>query len=417
MSHSFCTASCRGGCNRVPRVVPIIVGLVTALATDQFARADDVFGIDVQPAGGAAIRSSGAELLPQLQDLIENQGLFNALNGRAFTASLRYGEVGDALRITRNASGTSATVTSRLSGLNQRFSATSPSQLRRQIEDFLKKNGAEQYAAFLGAIDRQSVLGLIDGNPHAATAVIAQDAFVHWGLSPQEQMSDATRGFDLRLDGGFGHIDTRGFSGTYYDASLSLGWQFSRPVGIVLDVPFEQRDIGGSTSYIVGANLGLPITLVPISGDGIGWRVTPFGSTFGAYSGDLASGGLSAGGGVVSALQLRTGRLEFTIANEAAYTGGVPLNVRDVDIKTDVDQWLFKNGVAATFAITNGLFVDAGVAYSNYLRAAAVPAWWTAAAGLDLRFGERSGFWAGYRGEFANDYNTNGATAALYFRF
>src|SRR5690348_7987308 len=72
---------------------------------------DDVFGITVQPAGGAAIRSSGSELLPQLQDLVQNQGLFNALNGRAFTASLRYGEVGDALTITRNASGTSATVT------------------------------------------------------------------------------------------------------------------------------------------------------------------------------------------------------------------------------------------------------------------------------------------------------------------
>jgi hypothetical protein len=395
-----------------------IITLFLGLTIVSFrARADDVFGIDVQPAGGAAIRSSGANLLSQLQDLIENEGLFNELNGRAFTASLRYGEVGDALRITRNASGTSATVASRLSGLNQTFNASSPSQLRRQIEDFLKKSGGGEFAGFLRAIDRQSVLGVIDGNPHAATAVIAQDAFRRWGVSAQEEMSDTGTGFDLRLDGGYGHIDTRGFSGTYYDASLSLGWQFSRPVGIVLDVPFETRDLGGSTSYIVGANLGLPITLVPSSGDGIGWRVTPFGSTFGAYSGDLVSGGLSAGGGVVSAVQLRSGRLEFTIANEAAYTGGVPLSVRDVDIKTDVDQWLFKNGVAATYAITNALFVDAGVAYSNYLRAAAVPAWWTATAGLNLRFGDRSGIWAGYRGEFANGYNTNGATAALYFRF
>src|SRR4051812_22945369 len=104
-------------------VLFICACVVVARTSDALA-ADDVFGIDVQPAGGAAIRSSGNELLPQLQDLIQNQGLFNALNGRAFTASLRYGEVGDALRITRNASGTSATVTSRLSGLNQTFNAS-----------------------------------------------------------------------------------------------------------------------------------------------------------------------------------------------------------------------------------------------------------------------------------------------------
>src|SRR5689334_7292605 len=110
------------------------------------ARAEDPIGISVQPAGGSAISSSGSELLPQLQDLIQNQGLFNALDGRAFAASLRYGEVNDALTITRNAAGTSATVTSRLSGLNRTFTASNPDQLRHQIEDFLKKEGAQDYA-------------------------------------------------------------------------------------------------------------------------------------------------------------------------------------------------------------------------------------------------------------------------------
>jgi hypothetical protein len=381
------------------------------------ARAQEAIGINVVPAGGGgALSSSGSELLPQLQDLIENQGLFDALEGRAFTASLRYGEVNDAMRITRNAAGTSATVTSRLTGLNRTFTASNPDQLRHEIEDFLKKEGSQDYAEFLGAINRESVLGLIDGNPHAATALLAQDAFYRWGLSPVDEMGNSTTGFDIRLDGGAGHLETRGFSGRYYDAALSFAWQFSKPVGIALSIPFEQREIADATSYIVGANLGLPITFIQRQGDGVAWRVTPFGSTFGAYSGDLVAGGLSFGGGVVSAVQLRGGRLELTIANQASYTGGVPLSVRDIDIKTDVDQWLFKNGAALGFALTKGLIIDGGIAYSNYLRGAAIPAWWTASAGVNLQFADHSGLWLGYRGDFANDYNGNAAVAAIYVR-
>ena len=97
-------------------------------------------------------------------------------------------------------------------------------------------------------------------------------------------------------------------------------------MGIALSVPFEYRQLAGTNTYIAGANLGIPINIIQMKRDSFGWRLTPFGSTWGAFSDNLVAGGFFVTGGAVSSLRYRIGSFQATLMNQATYNGGVPLS-------------------------------------------------------------------------------------------
>jgi hypothetical protein len=372
-------------------------------------------------AAAEPCRSRGHRLLPLLQDAVRSRGAFSSLQGQAFDATIRLGEVPRALQLSRDASGTSATLTSRLSGLRQNFSANSPAQLRSDVTKFVQ-GGANAYSRFQEAVDRNSVFGVMDGNPHSATAMLGEDAFFRWGYDRSTEWlpPDAKKNaFDVRFNGGGGAISAKGFDGYYYTGAFGFDWQFPGPIGIALSIPFEERELGDTATYLGGAQLGFPITLIPLYGknEGVGWRVTPFASAVGvAYSRDLLAGGFFAGGGVVSSLRARFGRFQVTLADQVTYDSGYPLTIGEIKYKTDVEQWFLKNGVEVTYRCTDTILLDGGVAFSNFIKKAAVPDFWTPTAGVNFEFARGSGIHIGYRGNFGSKYHDNGGAVDVYFR-
>jgi hypothetical protein len=394
----------------------LICALVMSVCAE--AQAGDAFQIVATPTGGGApVETTSSKLLPQLKDLIQTRGAYSGLAGQSFNATIRYGEIENALHVSENAAGTSATVSSRLSNLNQPFVAANSAALKSDVVDFIQK-GSNGWSSYTAAMDAESVFGVIDGNPRAATAFLAEDAYFRWGQDAStEGTSRLGDNLTVRLDGSGGSLSAGGFGGNYYTAALGFDWQFSKVLGVALAVPFEYRELGGTNTYITGANFGIPITLIPMDWDGWGWRVTPFGSSWGAFSGSLAAGGFFATGGVVSSLRFRTGPLQATLIDQASYSGGIPISIANIDYETNVDQWLFKNGAQLAYAISTPLQLDASFVFSNYSRKAAVQQWWTVQTGVNYRFTNDSGIRVAYQGDFGPSYTSNGVNASLYLRF
>ena len=62
------------------------------------------------------------------------------------------------------------------------FTGTNQSNLEKQIENYAKRNGANVYGNFIRSINETSDLGVTDGNPLAATAIFARQAYSQFGL-------------------------------------------------------------------------------------------------------------------------------------------------------------------------------------------------------------------------------------------
>src|SRR5947209_5327429 len=145
---------------------------VIFLACRQAVAADAFLIVATPTGGGAPVESSGPRLLPLLKDVTHSSGAFSSLSGQPFNATVRYGELPNALQFSENASHTTATLSSRLSGLKQQFAAPSPAALQSQVTDFVQTSSP--IAKYNAAIDRNSVFGVIDGNPRSATAFLAE---------------------------------------------------------------------------------------------------------------------------------------------------------------------------------------------------------------------------------------------------
>jgi hypothetical protein len=151
---------------------------------------------------------------------------------------------------------------------------------------------------------------------------------------------------------------------------------------------------------------------------GFAWQITPFALGWGTFSGNLAAGGLLLGGGGVSNLSYRVGSFTFTLANQIDYNGGVPINFQEFHLNTDVNQWVLKNGIKATYSPKGSpVFVDGGVVYTNFLENAAVDGYFTPFVGVGVKFGQYSGIRAEARGNYGNGYDDTGGNLVAYLSF
>lgn len=402
------------------------VGAVSVLAT--VARAGDPFVVNAQTTSGTpqSVTASGSSLPDLVSNLIKSEGSFSSLSNQNVSAGLRYGNVNNAILVTRNAAGTSASVSIPSINFTKQFTAANQHDLNKQIEDYARKNGATTYGKFIRSIDQQSDLGIVDGNPLAATALMAGQAYKQFGLLPEpfmpgerrpdplDQVATPRLAFDL--GGGSTHSATG--NGYFADGAFSFGLRFGDRVGLTLATPFMYREIQGANAFEIGEEVSLPILIVPSQGNRtLSWLVTPTAAGGVAGSLDLAAGGTFVGGGVTSSLSYQLDGFIFTLANHASYFHGVPVSAGRYKLDTALDQEVLKNGVKVTRYFGNALFVDAGVTYTNFLEKAAVKEYWTPTAGVGVRFNERAGLRVGYAGDFGHGFTVNGGSVQFYFNY
>jgi hypothetical protein len=385
-------------------------------------------GVDASPFGltvnGTTDNiSTRANSLPDLVDnLINAQGQFRAFDGQAFNANLTYGGVRNAMNFNANAAGTSATLTIPSTGFQRTFTGANRAEVQDQIEDFLLTDGLKAYGQFLQIINENSLLGIVDGNPRATTALMSDHAFYNFGLgrSPIQRLENPTAGAiasPLRFDFEGGVSDNDEADETFFSGALSTGI-IGENLGVTFATIVNFRDLENAELFSVGFELGVPFFIIkPKDAERtLSWQVTPVGSVSGGASYDLAAGGTQWGLGVTSALSYRMGNLIFTLANQITHYEGFSIEIGNYEFDTLVDQDVLKNGVGVQY-LTGWGFIDASISYTNFLQDAAVEQYWSPAVGVGFTWGEASGFRVGYKGDFDSDYTAHALEAMLYFGF
>jgi hypothetical protein len=398
---------------------------VLALSTVSRSRAEDLIQIDVP---SLSLSASSNDFVSLGQDFLLQEGDFSGLIGQSsYTATLRYLEMSNALVLAVSNFGSQATLTIPSTGLVVPFTASSPGDLQNQIEDYLQKTGAKEWARFLEQTNAQSKLALLDGNPRATTALAASGAFRRFGLGAsrtrlgyREEEVGRWGAFQLRAEGGGGVVDVDRFDDLYTaEGALTLAGHFGRHVGLSLALMGQYRSYQTADSWDAGIELGLPIAILrPDEGSSLFWAITPFVQSNAAASIDLAAGGLVIGGGGVNTLALQLGIFEITLANQLAYYGGLPIDeIQGYDFDTELDQLILKNGLKA--GVHLGIFyLDAGSAFTNFLTSdAAVDFYATPFVGVGLALGRWANLRLGYEADLGSGYTAQSGTLKLDFHF
>jgi hypothetical protein len=397
------------------RVLAVILVTVAAVAPGpRRARGAEPFELTAT-GGGSTVTGAGSNVIDLVEDLIDSQGQFEALADENLAGTLRYGELDNAVLFTRNAAGTSATLTIPSTGFTKTFTAASEDELEDQVRDFFEDEGADAYADFLAQINRQTSFGVSDGNPLATTALLADLGYERFGLRtriPGDAPIRLPGGGDARLSGGASETDAA--DGWYGGLALGANWLLGDRVGLTWANNFRYRDIEGASVYQVGTTLGVPIAVIAANSDsGLSWHVTPaFVAGFGG-SWDLAAGGFLAGGQITSSVALRGRGWTIALANQAGFYEGVPIEISDFRFETDTSQQILKNGLQLIRDLGGGAYLDVAATYTNLLDDAFVEDYLSADAGIALRLGESSSLRLGYHGDFADDFTTHGGNVAL----
>ena len=285
-----------------------VVSVALCAAT---ARAE-LFSVTVDGTANDRTISSNS-LINLAKDVTDQSGDFALFKGQAFTANFNYAGLKNAVVVNSNADNSVVKLDIPSIGFTKTFDAAD-GDVGNQIEDFLKADGANIVADFISVTNKQTLVGVTDGNPTALTAQIANEAFRLYG-DYRNPFADYGQGSDgLRLYFNGASINTDVGSGYLLEGALSSGFRFTDHVALSLDFFGGYRNIEQSESFTVGFLAGLPIKLTPETNESqpFYWSVTPNFHIAGGGSADQLSGGVVLGGGVTNLVGLKLGDFFLT---------------------------------------------------------------------------------------------------------
>ena len=402
------------------------IALFVLLVFGEYARADGVIETFVQTtdASPISLEATQNDLRNASQQLVNDLGAYTPLAGRPFVATYSVAGAKDVLQLTSDATGQVLTITDLKTGKFQTFVAATKQAALAELTSFLNSNLPKAFGGYQTALNTLSSVGVTDGNPLAATAFFANDAFTQFGLVPaipQAPIMSIGRA-TIGLQGGGGAYSAKDVNGTYANLDLNAGVRLIDQVALAVSVPFEYRRVGTTSTLILGLNVGIPVTILnhDVATNGFAWQVTPWADIGGGVNTPLLSGGGVYGGGGTSSLAYQLGRFTFTLADQIGYDSGFGFQLYNINFNTPVNQWILKNGVRVDYDFWRSCFVDVGVAYTNFLEAAAIHGYVSPSAGLGIRFGSNgsSDFQVNYVGDFGNNsYQDAGVQMILRMRF
>jgi hypothetical protein len=397
----------------------LAAGLALALlAAPGAARGGEpLFVIDVND--GFAV--GGDHDLPRvLGDLINQEGAFSGLGLLlSYTGDLDYLGIESAVLVDATLFGLQVTLTIPSTGTQETFTGATLEEVEDQVEEWLKEDATDEWAAFLRQANAMSPLAFLSGNPRSSVALMAGGPYRRFGLDDSRSRfgyeAEVQRwgNFELRLDVGAGTVDVGGFGDLWaIDPTLTLAGDFGKTVGLSFSILGQYRNYDSAKSYDVGFELGLPVTVWrPEAAQPCYWQLTPFVQAAGGASIELAAGGLFIGGGLVSALGWNSGPFEVLMANEITYYNGLPIDdIGGYDFDTKLSQLVFKNGVQGTWFPWSAVYFDAGVTFTNFvLDDARVDFYTTPTVGAGVKLGRWADLRLGYEGDFGDDYRGHSA--------
>lgn len=380
---------------------------LAVLASPAFA--DPLFGVSAT-GGGNSVSVSGSSLPDLLDDSINASGSFSSLKNTDASVNVTYAGIKDAIQLSVNAAGTSATLALPGIGFSKTFTGSTREELQTQIEDFLKKDGAETYLKFLASVNQQTVAAVVDGNPSAQTAVMAQRAFSRWGSFGGGNMMESKDGMysNIRVIGTQYTLDN--YSSTLASVELSLGYRINEYVGVFGTLTPSAQDTEGAQIGRIAYELAVPVTVYGKNGFSV--VLTPQVQAGGAASVDLLNGGVFWGVGGAGRVGYDLGAgWKVGVGAQYLKDTGLPVKVGDMEFRTEVDQSVLSYGVDVGWDFSEKVGLVGGVSQHRLLADAAEGKWLEPTAGI--RWGKTTLLEAGYEGTLGSRVKGHGA----YLRF
>ena len=409
------------------RALPCLAAALLAASIDT-AGAGDLFTLSGNTIDGGPVVgfNQGSSKLPSfVQDLVTGSGQFSGLANRGLQAGLRYADVPNALNFNIQQVGT--LWTARLVSpfdpgiINRTFTAATRDQLDDAIQAYLKKDGSADLAKFLAAMGKRSVAGVLDGNPNAATAQVANQTFMEYGFRPTETADEIAADEDgdaaapashvgLAMTADVGTFRSRGIEGQSYSWTpvLPIVVGKARRVKVELALPVNYTQIEGADQYRAGAQVGVSVLVVKRRKDQPWlWQVSTHAGAVVAGSADLVAGGLMASGGVTSYTSYRQGNWEFSMGNQVSVHEGIRVSVDSYTFDPEVSQQIIKNGLKVGRSLGRRWYAEAYVIDTEFAQAAFTSRFTTVGAGVGYRGANRKGYvMVGSYAEFGPNYES-----------
>lgn len=378
---------------------------------------------------GATLTAGGSSIIDLIDDAVNTDRDFSQFEDANATFSLQYGNVRNAMTLTKTADNLSTTLTIPSTGFSRTFTSRDGTQedVKNQIEDFLKKEGSRAVKDFLKEMAKQSNIAVSDGNPNATTAKFALWTYNNFGMhqsltamrSTDENGEKAGNNPQLRFNAGGNIFSVGDFDGQAASVDSSITQYWHERIGTTLGFLASWHDIEGAHAFNIGVQLGVPIRILlqkermPIS-----WQVTPNALIGAGASADIGAGGLVYGFGGTSIISWTPlSRWTFSIANMWNHYSGQKLSFDDYEIDPGVNQDVLKNGLRADFRFGEGWRAYAGISATNLLKEAAIDFWYTPEIGISYRSRGGTSFEVGYAGDFGDDYKAHGIRGGVNFAF
>lgn len=406
----------------------MILCCIAASFAGAAARGQSLFSVTATGGAQSPVTVGSSSMIDLLESAINTTGQFAPFAGENANFALRYGNVDNAITVTKNSANTQATLTFGPTGITRTFNGVNQADLEQQIEDYLKKNGSNDVRDFLEAMNRLSVIAVSDGNPNATTARMAEFTYNRFGFFGDQSQSVAVNaegkseaaGTQFQVQFSVKGYDVGDYTGESATIGVGATFNFTERVGLAIGGFATYNTIEDADIYHSSFSTGVPIRIVlPEGKTGVLWQLTPFLSAGASGSEDIGAGGLIVGGGLANHVGWRiTERFTLAMGNQVSFYRGREIEFGD-DFKLDpgVEQTMLKNGLRGSFGLDDRWAIYGGVSYSNFLDDAAIEDWWTPEVGVTFTNPSGSGFLVGLTGDFGDDYSSLGARAVLKLAF
>ena len=431
------------------------------------AHAEDLIQISASNPN-QTVTVSGNSLPDFLNDIADVTGQFAVFSGQAFTAMVNYAGVSDAVTVEYDPNGGGPGVdTIRVTSLlGSDFSTANPlvfseanGDLGTQVTDYFLKDAPDVIAGFQQALATETPVGVVSGNPASAAARQLGYRERRFGIGRITFRSDkdpkaSARARELILslddppkdaeaesaeDKGSGIGWTAAFSATgrsissgdYTGAAAtlepSIAIDFGDAASLVLGFPMGYTYWQGSHSGSVGLQLDLPISLIHHRGDtsadsfspDVRWVVVPGGGVIGAFSYDLAQGGLLWDVGVTNLIEVYDENISLAFTQQYMHLGSIRLEYKDYIVDYGTSQDAVQVGARIAYRIVDNFSVYAGTTWTTFLDGKSyVKDWFGPMAGVAWTFPNFGIISIGFEGEFGgSDWQSYGGQVTMVFPF
>jgi hypothetical protein len=419
-------------------VLILLLGLTSLPLTARDLFEVSAFTTDTPPDNPQPItvNAGDSDFIKLIQATVEGTNQFEILVGRDSTSILNYGGFNNAMRFDINAAGTLAILDIPVIRFQRTFTAANRNDLYEQIKRFLKNEGEDVYRRFLEAMNKKSPVAVSDGNPNATTANVANAIFEDAGFGGEEAVSQALdlENLNLSLAVGFGQFSTKNLNGNKTTLPLGYNYRWNEWVDTKIKMPLTYWQVEGTEIYDGSFIVSVPVkVMVPVrvtdseavdsmASSRFGWTLTPTLGIAAGGSRDYRAGSVMYVGALTSLLTYDFGRVNLALGNHLSAMKAISNHVGDLDVGSDIDQQITKNGLKLTVPFNGQWVGEVYGIYTAFLQDAAVDDFFTLGLRAGTRwlgggFGENGVIMFGIYGDVGNDYRSLNVRFGSAFRF